>query len=128
MQLEMVSDPDQSRVYPYQLSQSEGQLIFDPLPMVDAIITDRLRRKSVAEIAGRFHCTLAAMIAEVCSQIRLEKGVSKVVLSGGVFQNCLLTEMTVASLENAGFQVLTHSLVPPNDGGLALGQAAVAAD
>jgi len=51
-----------------------------------------------------------------------------VVLSGGVFQNCYLTEKTVVLLEQAGFRVLTHALVPPNDGGLALGQAVIAAN
>jgi hydrogenase maturation protein HypF len=68
------------------------------------------------------------MIEEVCAQVRQNTGLKRVVLSGGVFQNCLLTEMVLLRLEKSGFHVLTHSLVPPNDGGLALGQAVVAAD
>jgi hydrogenase maturation protein HypF len=68
------------------------------------------------------------MIEEVCAQVRQNTGLKRVVLSGGVFQNCLLTEMVLLRLEKSGFQILTHSLVPPNDGGLALGQAVVAAD
>jgi hydrogenase maturation protein HypF len=67
------------------------------------------------------------MIEEVCAQLRQQTGLKQVVLSGGVFQNCLLTEMVVSRLEKSGLAVLTHSLVPPNDGGLALGQAVVAA-
>lgn len=127
MQLEMIADPDQAHAYPYVLSESEGQMILDPLPMIDAISSDRLAGRPVKEIAGRFHLSLAAMIEEACAQMRVETGVSQVVLSGGVFQNCLLTRLTLARLDRSGFKVLTHSLVPPNDGGLALGQAAVAA-
>lgn len=127
MELEMVADAIQQQHYPCLLSKEDGQTIFDPLPMIDAIINDRFAGRPVAEIAGRFHLSLAMMIEEVCAQIRQETGIRQVVLSGGVFQNCLLTEMTICSLEKSGFKVFTHSLVPPNDGGLALGQAAVAA-
>ena len=126
MQLEMLSDPSQSKPYPYLLSDDEGRLIFDPLPMIDAIVKDRLEGRTAAEIGGRFHVSLALMIEEVCCQVREKTGLAQVVLSGGVFQNCLLTELTLNCLTRSGFKVLTHSLVPPNDGGIALGQAAVA--
>ena len=126
MQLEMISDPLQSKAYPYLLSEDEGRLIFDPLLMIDAIVKDCSEGRPVAEIGGRFHVSLASMVEEVCSQVREKTGLGQVVLSGGVFQNCLLTELAVTRLERTGFQVLTHSLVPPNDGGIALGQAAVA--
>ena len=127
MQLEMIADPSQTRAYPYQFTADEGRMIFDPLPMITAIMTDLSDGRPVAEIAGSFHFSLALMIEEVCVQIRQETGLARVVLSGGVFQNCLLTTMSLARLNSAGFEVLTHSLVPPNDGGLALGQAAAAA-
>jgi len=126
MQLEMIADPGQSQPYPYQLSSGADLMIFDPSALIDAIITDHTYGVSTAQIAGRFHFSLAVMVEEVCAQIRQRTGVKQVVLSGGVFQNCLLTEMTLARLEASNFKVLTHSLVPPNDGGLALGQAAVA--
>jgi hydrogenase maturation protein HypF len=126
MQVEMVAKPYQTTSYPYLLSQDAGRIIFDPLPMIDAIIKALSFGCSVAEVAGRFHYSLALMIEEVCDQLRRRSGLSQVVLSGGVFQNCLLTEMAVARLEKSDFKVLTHSLVPPNDGGLALGQAAIA--
>ena len=126
MQLEMIADPVQSQSYPYQLLHVDGQIVFDPLPLIDAITKDNFSGRPVAEIAGRFHFTLAVMIAEICIQVRQQRGLSLVALSGGVFQNCLLTELTLAQLEKSGFKVLTHSLVPPNDGGLALGQAVVA--
>ena len=126
MQLEMISDPFQSKPYPHLLSDDEERLIFDPLLMIDAIVKDCSEGRPVAEIGGRFHVSLAIMIEEVCFQVRGKTGLAKVVLSGGVFQNCLLTELAVTRLERSGFQILTHSLVPPNDGGIALGQAAVA--
>jgi hydrogenase maturation protein HypF len=60
-------------------------------------------------------------------RVRAESGIRRVVLSGGVWQNALLLELTVCSLKEAGFEVYTHRRVPTNDGGLALGQVAVAA-
>ncbi|HZS22728.1 MAG TPA: carbamoyltransferase HypF, partial [Pseudonocardiaceae bacterium] len=70
---------------------------------------------------------LADTIARVCLMLRDITGVNVAALSGGVFQNVLLLERTVATLENAGFRVLTHCRVPPNDAGISLGQVAVAA-
>jgi hydrogenase maturation protein HypF len=67
------------------------------------------------------------MIVAACQRLRDTTGLAMVALSGGVFQNLLLLERTVAWLEELGFRVLVHSRVPPNDGGISLGQAAVAA-
>jgi hydrogenase maturation protein HypF len=69
---------------------------------------------------------MAAMVAEVCKRIRTETGMDRVVLSGGVFQNKLLSEGVFNLLADAGFHVFTQRLAPPNDGGLALGQAIIA--
>jgi hydrogenase maturation protein HypF len=76
-------------------------------------------------IAARFHQAVAALIVDACKSARERTRVSKVALSGGVFQNVLLLKWSKAGLEKNGFTVLTHRLVPPNDGGLALGQAVV---
>jgi hydrogenase maturation protein HypF len=78
-------------------------------------------------VAARFHNGLAALIQDGCVLLREQHGLSTVALSGGVFQNLLLLGQTVARLEASGFTVLTHSRVPCNDGGISLGQAAVAA-
>jgi hydrogenase maturation protein HypF len=78
-------------------------------------------------IAARFHHGVADAIVRICVMLRENTGVSTAALSGGVFQNILLLERTVAGLEQAGFAVLTHSRVPPNDGGISLGQVAIAA-
>ena len=74
----------------------------------------------------RFHRAIVSFVVDTASQIRDERDLSTVALSGGVYQNGLLTEMCIAALEAEGFQVLCHRHVPPNDGGLALGQAVIA--
>jgi hydrogenase maturation protein HypF len=77
-------------------------------------------------IAGRFHRGVAAAIVAVCGELRERFGLGVVALSGGVFQNLLLLGQVVDLLEESGFRVLTHARVPPNDGGISLGQVAVA--
>ena len=76
------------------------------------------------QLAYRFHAVLADMITAACVKISVHSGVKKCALSGGVFQNTLLLGMTKKRLEKSGLDVLIHSLIPPNDGGIALGQAA----
>jgi hydrogenase maturation protein HypF len=76
-----------------------------------------------SRIAHRFHRSLAELIGQVAERV----GVRQVALTGGCFQNVLLVDLARARLESAGFVVLTHREIPPNDGGLALGQAVIAA-
>jgi hydrogenase maturation protein HypF len=78
-------------------------------------------------IAARFHNTVAEAIAETCRRIRGQSGLRRVCLSGGTFQNVRLLTRTLALLRAADFEVFLHADVPPNDGGIALGQAAIAA-
>jgi hydrogenase maturation protein HypF len=112
--------------YPFALSDAGGRSTLDFRPMVEAILADLAGGQPRSVMARRFHDTLAEAAADVCTAIRRESGTDRVVLSGGVFQNKLLTEGLHALLTARGFRVYTHRLVPPNDGGLALGQAAVA--
>lgn len=79
-----------------------------------------------AEIAARFHHGVAGLIASVCRRLRDETGIGAVGLTGGVFQNAVLVRLSVDRLQAEGFDVLLHERVPPNDGGLALGQAVIA--
>ncbi len=79
-------------------------------------------------ISARFHNTLAAAIVETCRRIRGESGLERVCLSGGTFQNMRLLGTVAPGLRAAGFEVFLHAQVPPNDGGIALGQAAIAAE
>jgi hydrogenase maturation protein HypF len=78
-------------------------------------------------LAWDFHAELAALVVAACERVRVERTVDTVALTGGCYQNTLLLGLTVQQLRERGFAVLTHSLVPPNDGGVALGQAVVAA-
>jgi hydrogenase maturation protein HypF len=100
--------------------------------MIAALLCDRARGESVARIAARFHQALvdgALAIARLAAGASAGRGerVERVALSGGCFQNRLLSERLAGSLRAAGFTVLLHRAVPPNDGGIALGQIAVAA-
>jgi hydrogenase maturation protein HypF len=90
--------------------------------MIHAIIADMGQGMPVGLISAAFHNTLAEMIVAVAQRV----GAPRVVLSGGVFQNCRLLERTVTRLTAAGFHPYWHQRVPPNDGGIALGQAVVA--
>ena len=95
--------------------------------LVRAATVDLLAGVPREIIGARFHQGVAAMIGEVCGLLRDRSGLGTVALSGGVFQNLLLLGTVVDLLEGMGFRVLTHSRVPPNDGGISLGQAVVAA-
>jgi hydrogenase maturation protein HypF len=94
--------------------------------LVRAAAEDLLAGAEPAVIAARFHRGVAAAIARVCTALGERSGLDTVALSGGVFQNLLLLGQVVGELEAAGFRVLTHARVPPNDGGISLGQAMVA--
>lgn len=99
--------------------------VIDQTPVVRAIVDDLGRNVRVGDIARRFHAAVRDVVVEVAQRTRGPG--EAVALSGGVFQNALLVTMCVDALRDAGFRPLTHHLVPPNDGGLALGQAFVAA-
>ena len=99
----------------------------DLRPSIRMICEDVLSGVPVPVISGRFHKTLFDVIREICLKIRTETGLDSVVLSGGCFQNRCIFEGAVKELKTAGFTVYTHSLIPCNDGGIALGQIAVAA-
>ncbi len=88
-------------------------------PLISAVMADKIAGVPVPRIAARFHNALVEWILEVAASAKLKQ----IVLSGGVFQNRYLTERAAGMLESRGFQVYTHQRVPPNDGGIALGQA-----
>ena len=113
---------------PYPAAITDGRpLTVAGCDLVRAAAADLLAGVPRQIIGARFHQGVAAMIGEVCGLLRERSGLGTVALSGGVFQNLLLAGTVVDLLESRGFRVLTHSRVPPNDGGISLGQAVVAA-
>lgn len=115
-------------VLPFAIHQpATGPFLLDPLPALQSIVEQRRNGADQGRLAVAFHRSIARAVADGCRRIRDNNGPDQVVLSGGVFQNRLLTELVYTALEPAGFRVFSHRLVPPNDGGIALGQAAIAA-
>jgi len=111
--------------YPFALTGEESSII-DFSPLVRAMVEEILAGVERADIARRFHLTVATAVAAVCGEIRSRDRVGQVALSGGVFQNRLLAEEAARLLAGQDFTVFVHRLVPPNDGGIALGQAVIA--
>jgi len=93
--------------------------------MWEALLKDVRSKENTAYMAYKFHLGVAQGILKGIRQMASKTGLKKVVLSGGVFQNKLLTEMVAALLTKDGIVYYTHNQVPPNDGGIALGQAVV---
>ena len=94
--------------------------------LIRAVVDDLGQGAPAGIVAARFHRGLAAGVVRACQAVRAERGLTTVACSGGVFQNALLLGLVVDGLEAEGFRVLLHSRVPPNDGGISLGQAACA--
>jgi hydrogenase maturation protein HypF len=103
-----------------------GPIAIDPAPLLRTLAQEIRRGVSPAQLAARFHRAVADLIVTLSRSARVRTGLATAALSGGFFQNVLLQRLAVDALRDEGFEVLIHRLVPPNDGGLALGQAAVA--
>jgi hydrogenase maturation protein HypF len=127
IELEMLAArTDRPDIYPFAIGdQTPARL--DVTPMMRAIVSDIQQGVPTQYIAGRFHRSMAELLATACCEAREQTGLNVVALSGGVFQNQLLLERLMALLEELAFQVYINRRVPPNDGGLSLGQLAVAA-
>ncbi|MFI7057891.1 carbamoyltransferase HypF [Streptosporangium canum] len=137
--LEQRADPAEESAYPVRLGggggderEGEGDLEGGLLTirtgdLIRAVVEDLRDGTDPAVISARFHNGLAAATAASCARLRSSTGIGTVALSGGVFQNRLLLDRLVQALRLRDFRVLTHHRVPPNDGGISLGQAAVAA-
>jgi hydrogenase maturation protein HypF len=138
MALEFVADAAVEEAYSFTILKDEGggmkdensyfiphpsSLILDWQPLVEAVLADLRQGIEPGIMSARFHNALVGMIVAVAESV----GERRVALSGGCFQNRLLTERAAQQLSKAGFEVLLHRQVPPNDGGISLGQIAVAA-
>jgi hydrogenase maturation protein HypF len=127
IRLEAIANARVRESYPFDVLAQGRLRVLDFGGMIHAILDDKRRGNDVGLIAAKFHNSIAAAILRTCQLVRSERGLQTVALSGGVFQNELLLRRTVETLQAREFKVFTNALVPPNDGGLALGQAAVAA-
>jgi len=126
MALEMIADPEEGGAYDFFTEEEGGKEVIRLRPIIAGILQDMEKGIEHSAISGKFHNTLVNVGVSTCRKIGERGGLSKVALSGGVFQNRLLLERMKAALEKAGFEVLIHRLVPCNDGGLSLGQAVIA--
>ena len=113
-----IGDMDSKGAYRFELTGG----VADWSGLIADVCSDRRKGIAASEIAARFHNALANWIVDVSKSV----SVKDIVLSGGVFQNAYLSERVVGLLEPRGFRVFTHLRVPPNDGGIALGQAVLA--
>jgi len=127
VELEAACDLGEQRAYPMPLLDDDGPLVMDARPLVRALVDDLDAGVDAGTIAARFHNALAATTAHGCTLAAERASTDTVVLSGGVFQNRRLLGRTASLLSDGGLRVLTPELLPPNDGGIAYGQLAVAA-
>ncbi|MGE5193525.1 MAG: Sua5/YciO/YrdC/YwlC family protein, partial [Deltaproteobacteria bacterium] len=132
MELEAAAALDEGGAYPLELveeADAKGATTFvlDPRETIRAVVADLEAGVSVGDVSARFHNGLAAATASACLAAAEASQIGDAVLSGGVFQNRLLVERTAAHLCDAGLRVLIPERLPPNDGGISYGQAAVAA-
>ena len=127
VELEAVADRGELRAYPLPVVPQGGGLLLDASETVRAALQDLRDGIDTALVAARFHNAVAEATAHACAQAADSRGLDTAVLAGGVFQNRLLLERTVPALEAHGLRVLVPERLPPNDGAIAYGQAAVAA-
>jgi hydrogenase maturation protein HypF len=121
----MIADRNPHGIYPFQWSTQPVRQA-DAAPMLIALVQDITRGIPAFIVSRKFHDTLIAMWAALCTALRAQTGIARVALSGGCFQNVRLLEGLTQTLQKEGFRVYSHEQVPTNDGGLSLGQAVVA--
>ncbi|MFG2139991.1 carbamoyltransferase HypF [Streptomyces sp. NPDC048650] len=121
------ADPGAGYAFALDSAAATAPAVADPAPVLAAVVDDLRAGTTPALIAARFHTAVAALVRRCCDLARARTGLETVVLTGGVFANTLLAGTTARLLRQDGLTVLRHRRVPPNDGGLALGQLVVAA-
>jgi hydrogenase maturation protein HypF len=113
--------------YPVALTTSGGRAVMDPAPLVAAVVADLADGRPPPEVASAFHEGVAAATVMLATRLATARGLSTVALTGGVFQNARLSTLVEDGLHGLRLEVLVHRIVPPNDGGISIGQAAAAA-
>jgi hydrogenase maturation protein HypF len=130
IEFEALADREETGRYPFEVV-ADSVLRASYCAKIDNVIraaaADVQSNVPIPLISARFHNGLAQLVLEMCETIRNDRGLNEIALSGGVWQNVTLLQKTLDRLRGAGFTIYTHQLIPPNDGGLALGQAIIAA-
>jgi hydrogenase maturation protein HypF len=126
MELEMMAADRNDELYDNQWVSDDGYKIL-VAPIIRAVIRDVQRGVPVARISAAFHNTLIRIFVDICTDIRQERELNRVVLSGGCFQNAILLSGMIQELQRQRFEVFAHEKVPTNDGGISIGQAVAAA-
>ena len=122
IELETLVEKNETGSYPFELSDDN---LIDHKQLIYSIILDYQREVPLPIIAARFHNSVAEIVLHVCINLRRDHRLNRVALSGGVWQNMTLLQKSVQSLKKSGFEVLLHSNIPPNDGGIAFGQVVI---
>ncbi|MGE0887328.1 MAG: carbamoyltransferase HypF [Blastocatellales bacterium] len=123
IELETIADRDDWPAYEFEIND-EG--IIKAEPVIQRAVEDLLNEVSPSAVSASFHLGVVNLITTIACRVRRERHLNRLALSGGVFQNMFLLERTCRALQSEGFEVFTHNRVPANDGGISLGQAAVA--
>jgi hydrogenase maturation protein HypF len=122
-----LNNPKEIGIYPFHIAFSDSIYCIDPRPMWQLLLNDLQQQTPQQVIAAKFHLSLANAIVETVKKLRQQNLFTQVVLTGGVFQNTILLQLVTKQLQTLQINVLTHSLVPTNDGGISLGQAVITA-
>ncbi len=124
IEFEATIDFDCTQRYEFESDANEHSI--SAASVIQGVVKDLLDGVSSSTISAKFHLGVAHLILSIARRVRDERGLNRLVLSGGVFQNMFLLESSCRLLRSGNFEVFTHSRVPSNDGGISLGQAAVA--
>jgi hydrogenase maturation protein HypF len=127
MALESIIEAGIEKTYPVECTEQEGVFRFQYSPIIQGVLSDIRFEVNREIIAAKFHNTICEGLLEMTVKAREKTGIEDVALSGGVFCNCYLANRMIRRLQQEQFRVLWKKSVPVNDGGIALGQAAIAA-
>jgi len=123
----MISDKTASDCYNSEVKMEDDCLVLDTISIFNSAVEDRLAGTEKAIVAGRFHNSLVNLLAQACVMAREVTGLNIVALSGGVFQNALILGNLSQELNDSGFEVIVHRILPPNDACISYGQVVVCA-
>ncbi|AGG06889.1 MULTISPECIES: carbamoyltransferase HypF [Dehalococcoides] len=121
-------DTEFAQFYPFELDLDKGIYLIRLKGILEGVLSNIKSGKTAAYISVKFHNTVSQIVLDTCRKLSSESGLTKVALSGGVFQNRRLFRQVIQQLETEGFKVLTHKEIPSNDGCISLGQAVIAAN